>query len=134
MKLRKSLFWIHLAAGSVAGVVIFIMSLTCVCLAFERQLTNWANRGYKSRPQSAEQKRLSAVIRGESFSSYNLGRRLRAWERFAHTGEAGGIFGQSIAATASAGAAVLVWTGLALALRRCNGWRKRLGLRALAQS
>ena len=65
------------------------------------------------------------VLRWEPFSSYNLGRRLRTWGRFMHTGEAGGIFGQTIAATASAGAAVLVWTGLALALRRCNRWRKR---------
>jgi uncharacterized iron-regulated membrane protein len=65
------------------------------------------------------------VLRWEQFSSYNLGRRLRTWGRFMHTGEAGGVFGQTIAATASAGAAVLVWTGLALALRRCNRWRKR---------
>jgi uncharacterized iron-regulated membrane protein len=74
------------------------------------------------------------VTRWEPFSSYGLGRRLRLWVRFTHTGEAGGIFGQSIAATASVGAAVLVWTGLALARRRCNGWRKRSGLRSLAQS
>jgi uncharacterized iron-regulated membrane protein len=73
----------------------------------------------------------ATVLRWETFSSYNLGRRLRAWGRFTHTGEAGGIFGQSIAATASAGAAVLVWTGLALALRRLNGWRKRFRPQAL---
>ncbi len=78
--------------------------------------------------------RTGAVVRWEPFSSYNLGRRLRTWGRFTHTGEAGGILGQTIAATASAGAAVLTWTGLALALRRCNGWRKRFSQRALAQS
>lgn len=65
------------------------------------------------------------VTRWEPFSSYNSGRRLRMWGRFLHTGEAVGLFGQSIAALASAGAAVLVWTGLALALRRWNQWRKR---------
>ena len=65
------------------------------------------------------------VLRWEPFSSYNLGRRLRTWGRFVHTGEAGGTFGQTIAATASAGAAVLAWTGLVLALRRCNRWRRR---------
>ena len=65
------------------------------------------------------------VLRWEPFSSYNLGRRLRTWGRFMHAGEAGGVFGQTVAATASAGAAVLVWTGLALALRRGNRWRKR---------
>jgi uncharacterized iron-regulated membrane protein len=69
--------------------------------------------------------RTGDVLRWEPFSSYNLGRRLRTWGRFAHTGEVGGMFGQTIAATASAGAAVLVWTGISLALRRLNGWRRR---------
>jgi uncharacterized iron-regulated membrane protein len=78
--------------------------------------------------------RTAAVVRWEPFSSYDLGRRLRTWARFTHTGEVGGLLGQTIAATASAGAAVLVWTGMALALRRCNGWRKRFSQRALAQS
>ena len=64
-------------------------------------------------------------LRWEPFSSYSLGRRLRTWGRFMHTGEAGGIFGQTVATTASAGAAVLVWTGIALALRRGNRWRRR---------
>ncbi|HEY1265105.1 MAG TPA: PepSY domain-containing protein, partial [Terriglobales bacterium] len=63
------------------------------------------------------------VIRAEPFSSYNLGRRLRTWGRFLHTGEAGGIAGQTIAAIASAGAALLVWTGISLALRRLWAWR-----------
>jgi uncharacterized iron-regulated membrane protein len=38
--------------------------------------------------------------------------------RFLHTGEALGAGGQLAAGLASLGAAVLVWTGLALALRR----------------
>lgn len=85
--------------------------------------------GNGGRPDQRGQLTLDAgsgrLLRWEPFSSYNLGRRLRTWGRFMHTGEAGGIFGQSIAATASAGAAVLVWTGIALALRRGNRWRKR---------
>jgi len=71
------------------------------------------------------------VVKWEPFSSYNLGRRLRTWGRFTHTGEAGGIFGQTIAASAAAAAAVLVWTGLALALRRLNAWRNGLKPRVL---
>ena len=47
------------------------------------------------------------VVRWEPFSSFNLGRKLRSWSRFAHTGEAGGVIGQTIAALASAGGAVL---------------------------
>ncbi|MDZ4287028.1 MAG: PepSY-associated TM helix domain-containing protein [Prosthecobacter sp.] len=63
-------------------------------------------------PQSGE------VVSRESFSSYNLGRQLRAWARWIHTGEAGGVWGQTIAALCSACAILLVWTGFALAWRR----------------
>ena len=49
--------------------------------------------------------------------------------RFAHTGEVLGLPGQTIAGIASAGAVVLVYTGLALALRRFVAWRRRRGRR-----
>jgi uncharacterized iron-regulated membrane protein len=95
----------------------------------DAQLVFAIDTGNGGRPDKRAQLTLDAysgqVLRWEPFSSYNLGLRLRTWGRFMHTGEAGGIFGQTIAATASAGTAVLVWTGLALALRRCNRWRKR---------
>ena len=42
--------------------------------------------------------------------------------RFAHTGEVAGIPGQTIAGLASTGGAVLVITGLALAIRRFLAW------------
>lgn len=67
----------------------------------------------------------AAVVRWEPFSSYNSGRRVRSWLRFLHTGEAGGAAGQTIAGMASAGTAVLVWTGLWLALRRLLRWQAR---------
>jgi uncharacterized iron-regulated membrane protein len=54
----------------------------------------------------------------ESFSSFNTGRQLRTWGRWVHTGEAGGLTGQVIAALACMAAVVLVWTGFALAIRR----------------
>jgi uncharacterized iron-regulated membrane protein len=54
-----------------------------------------------------------------------LGRRLRSWLRFAHTGEVYGVVGQTIAGLASAGAVVLVWTGLGLAWRRFLEWKLR---------
>lgn len=62
------------------------------------------------------------VTRWEPFSSYTRGRRLRSLLRFAHTGEVGGVVGQTIAGLASLGGAVLVWTGLALAWRRLRAW------------
>jgi uncharacterized iron-regulated membrane protein len=60
----------------------------------------------------------AAVVKWEPFANYNLGRTMRTWVRPVHTGEAGGFIGQFIAALASAGGAVLVCTGLALAFRR----------------
>ncbi len=65
------------------------------------------------------------IVRWEAFSSYNSGRRLRAWARFTHTGEAGGLLGQTIAVMASAGAALLVVTGLSLGVRRFLAWKGR---------
>jgi uncharacterized iron-regulated membrane protein len=66
-----------------------------------------------------------AVVRWEPFSSLSAGRRLRSYLRFAHTGEVLGLFGQTVAGLVSAGAAVLVWTGFALAWRRLWAWRRR---------
>jgi hypothetical protein len=45
--------------------------------------------------------------------------------RFAHTGELGGIPGEAVAGLASAGGGFLVWTGIALSLRRLAAWRGR---------
>src|SRR5690349_7703619 len=35
---RKVLFWMHLAAGVTAGIIIFIMCVTGAALAFEKQI------------------------------------------------------------------------------------------------
>ncbi|MCC7010240.1 MAG: PepSY domain-containing protein [Acidobacteria bacterium] len=67
-----------------------------------------------------------AVQKWEDFSAQTPGRRMRTWLRFAHTGEIYGFTGQTIAGLVSAGGAVLVYTGLALALRRFLAWRKRI--------
>jgi PepSY-associated TM region len=66
------------------------------------------------------------VLREERFADQSPGRKVRTWLRFLHTGEALGRPGQVVAGTASLGAALLVWTGLALALRRLlRSWRSR---------
>ena len=75
----------------------------------------------------------SESIRVERFDSYNTGRQVRTWLRWIHTGEAGGVTGQTVAGAASAGGAVLVWTGIALALRRFRSWRGRNGSMSGAQ-
>lgn len=66
-----------------------------------------------------------AVLKKESYADYNSGRKVRTWMRFLHTGEALGFFGKLIAALASLGGAVLVWTGFALAWRRIIAWRRK---------
>ena len=64
------------------------------------------------------------VSKWEPYDSGSRGQKWRGWMRFGHTGELGGLPGQIAAGLASAGGAVLVWTGLALALRRFAGWRR----------
>jgi len=64
------------------------------------------------------------VLRAERYADYNLGRRVRSWTRFLHTGEALGPVGQLVAGLASLGGIVLFYTGLALAVRRFLRWRR----------
>jgi uncharacterized iron-regulated membrane protein len=92
------------------------------------------DRSNGGQPQSRGQLTLDRtsgqVIRWEGFSTYSRGRQLRSLLRFAHTGEVAGIAGQTVAGLASVGGAVLVWTGLALALRRFRSWLERRGVNA----
>ncbi|HEX8438645.1 PepSY-associated TM helix domain-containing protein [Archangium sp.] len=66
------------------------------------------------------------TLRRETFADYNLGRQVRSWMRFLHTGEALGWLGQLVAALASLGGAFLVWTGFALSWRRFFPRRTRV--------
>ncbi len=63
------------------------------------------------------------IERVEDPSSLTRGRRLRNFLRFAHTGEVAGRPGQTVAGLVSAAGAVLVYTGVALAIRRFRKWR-----------
>jgi len=60
------------------------------------------------------------------FTAQSSGVKARRWVRFLHTGEALGLTGQTIAGFASIAGSILVWTGLALALRRFLRWRARI--------
>ena len=44
MKLRSVLFWTHLAAGVVAGLVILIMSVTGTLLTFQQSVLRFVER------------------------------------------------------------------------------------------
>ena len=69
--------------------------------------------------------RTGADVRWEPYAATSLGQKARGWLRFAHTGELGGLAGEAFAGAASAGGGFLVWTGVALALRRLSAWRAR---------
>jgi uncharacterized iron-regulated membrane protein len=120
--------------------------LNIVCARAENRMAGWRtislrlpgsndanlaftiDRGDGGRPDKRGQLFLSrsgGEMRWEPFSSNGRGRRWRMWMRFAHTGEAGGVVGQSIAGFASVGGSFLVYTGISLAVRRFLGWRAR---------
>jgi uncharacterized iron-regulated membrane protein len=108
-------------------------SITLRLPAPDAPVTFTIDRADAGRPQWRTQLTLArgtgAVVRAEPFDSLSRGRRLRMWMRFLHTGEAAGLPGKTVAFVASAGATVLVWTGLALAWRRLRGWAGRLPAR-----
>jgi uncharacterized iron-regulated membrane protein len=85
------------------------------------------------RGQLTLDRKTGEVMRWEPFSGNTPGRKLRAFLRFAHTGEVAGLVGQTIAGLASLGAVFLFYTGIALALRRLREWLKRRA-RATAQA
>lgn len=87
------------------------------------------DRGNGARPDLKSQVVLNGktgeTVKVETFGDYPLGRKIRLMFRFVHTGEAGGLIGQTIAGLASLGGAFLVYTGIALSLRRLHAWRTR---------
>jgi uncharacterized iron-regulated membrane protein len=86
------------------------------------------DEGYGGQPQKRQtltMSRATGAERWEALADQTTGRRLRSWLRFAHTGEYYGLPGQTVAGLVSAGAVMLVWTGIALACRRFLAWRAR---------
>ena len=84
------------------------------------------DEGYAGQPQKRTtftfDRATGSLEKAENFQSLSAGRQLRSWLRFAHTGEIYGLVGQTIAGLVSFGGAVLVYTGLALAIRRLVAW------------
>jgi uncharacterized iron-regulated membrane protein len=66
----------------------------------------------------------ATIAKWQPYDAMTRGQKWRGWVRFGHTGELGGLSGQIVAGLACVGSAVLVWTGLALALRRLIAWRR----------
>ena len=59
-RLRRIIFWCHLPVGVIAGVVILIMCVTGVLLAYEKQITLWADTSsYQTAAPTADARHLS---------------------------------------------------------------------------
>ena len=58
MSLRSFIFWLHLAAGCIAGAVILLMSVTGVLLTYEKQILAAVERGPHWKPAQPEGPRL----------------------------------------------------------------------------
>jgi uncharacterized iron-regulated membrane protein len=127
--------------------------LNALCMGAEKKVEGWQtitmrlptrkspnvtfqiDAGDGGRPDKRSQLTLNREtgeeVRWEPFSSNSRGRQVRAWMRFAHTGEAGGAIGQSIASAASLGGVFLAYTGISMAIRRFLAWRSRTPTRNL---
>jgi uncharacterized iron-regulated membrane protein len=51
-RMRKVIFWAHLCTAALAGIFIFVMSVTGALLAYQQEITDWGNRVYRSGPPS----------------------------------------------------------------------------------
>lgn len=76
------------------------------------------DRGDGGHPEKREQISIDAkalqILRREPFAALSRGQKWRSWVRFAHTGEAGGWWGETLAMLTACGAIVLSLTGVAL--------------------
>lgn len=60
---RKTIFWIHLVSGVVAGLVVLMMSVTGVLLTYERQIISWADyRNYEPPVEEVQQLPIPALV------------------------------------------------------------------------
>lgn len=64
------------------------------------------------------------ILKTEGFETLSPARKARSFVRWIHTGEAGGLPGQTIAGLAATSSIVLVWTGFSLSWRRFTKRRK----------
>ena len=60
MTVHRAIFWLHLATGTLAGLVILVMAVTGVLLAFEPQIVDYAERDFRQvTPPAPDARKLS---------------------------------------------------------------------------
>lgn len=108
--------------NAAAGVTPAWQSISLRLPLAKGEVTLSVDEGNGARPDKRSQvvldPRTARVVEHKTYAQQEAGQQARAWLRWIHTGEAGGIPGQAIAMLASAAAVVLAYTGIALALRR----------------
>ena len=60
--MRKTIFWLHLITGVIAGLVILIMSVTGVLLMYQKQITAWADGATVQVVESAARMEIDALL------------------------------------------------------------------------
>jgi uncharacterized iron-regulated membrane protein len=82
--------------------------------------------GDGSRPDTMAQLALERadgeIDRWQPYASENAGQKLRSWLKPIHTGEAGGLIGESLAVLAALGTIMLVWSGYSMAYSRLSSY------------
>ena len=116
-------------ASAIAQVPAWRTITTRLATTVKAPIVLTIDEGYGGQPQLRRtisfDRTAGAAVKTETFGDLTPGRRARSWLRFAHTGEFYGLTGQTIAGLASAGGVFLVYTGLALALRRLLAFIRR---------
>ena len=62
MTIKRAIFWLHLSAGMIAGIIIFTMSFTGVLLTYEKQIIALAERQYYSNERGLERLTADQII------------------------------------------------------------------------
>jgi uncharacterized iron-regulated membrane protein len=113
-------------ASSQAQIPNWRTMTTRLATSDQAPVTIAVDEGYAGQPQKRTtftfDRASGSLEKAENFQSLSAGRQWRSWLRFAHTGEIYGLTGQTVAGLVTFGSIVLVYTGLALALRRFAGW------------
>ncbi|MEI9892585.1 MAG: PepSY domain-containing protein [Chthoniobacter sp.] len=73
--MRKAIFWLHLAVGIVAGSVILSMAVSGVMIAWQRQITDLAERGFRGAARRGDRGSNPGDVAGQ-------GGRGEAWAAF----------------------------------------------------
>jgi uncharacterized iron-regulated membrane protein len=93
-KISQALFWLHLALGVLAGLVVLVLSATGAVLVLQRPITSLVDRDVR-RLSSSEQARLAsagAVVLAWTGLALTW-RRFRAWAGRRATAPAAGTLG-----------------------------------------